>query len=164
VKGIFKEILDATQGPHANGVLYAGAVGLLLSNIIPTPADALYFHREKKLKEKWDNKEITPEKYWQKTATAYYVYKPVWWGIVISAMYFTKGDVKDKAKIGLMIVGAGAVVGIVYRNYTKDIQDVRREVLTSMEPKKNITGPNKPVKVGQYRSVLRKGNVLKFVA
>lgn len=164
MKGIFKEILDATQGPHANGVLYAGAVGLLLSNIIPTPADALYFHREKKLKEKWDNKEITPEKYWQKTATAYYVYKPVWWGIVISAMYFTKGDVKDKAKIGLMIVGAGAVVGIVYRNYTKDIQDVRREVLTSMEPKKNITGPNKPVKVGQYRSVLRKGNVLKFVA
>jgi hypothetical protein len=164
VKGIFKEILDATQGPHANGVLYAGAVGLLLSNIIPTPADALYFHREKKLKEKWDNKEITPEKYWQKTATAYYVYKPVWWGLVISAMYFTKGDVKDKAKIGLMIVGAGAVVGIVYRNYTKDIQDVRREVLTSMEPKKNITGPNKPVKVGQYRSVLRKGNVLKFVA
>jgi hypothetical protein len=164
VKGIFKEILDATQGPHANGVLYAGAVGLLLSNIIPTPADALYFHREKKLKEKWDNKEITPEKYWQKTATAYYVYKPVWWGLVISAMYFTKGDVKDKAKIGLMIVGAGAVLGIVYRNYTKDIQDVRREVLTSMEPKKNITGPNKPVKVGQYRSVLRKGNVLKFVA
>ncbi len=164
MKGIFKEILDATQGPHANGVLYAGAVGLLLSNIIPTPADALYFHREKKLKEKWDNKEITPEKYWQKTATAYYVYKPVWWGLVISAMYFTKGDVKDKAKIGLMIVGAGAVVGIVYRNYTKDIQDVRREVLTSMEPKKNITGPNKPVKVGQYRSVLRKGNVLKFVA
>ena len=156
--------MDATQGPHANGVLYAGAVGLLLSNIIPTPADALYFHREKKLKEKWDNKEITPEKYWQKTATAYYVYKPVWWGLVISAMYFTKGDVKDKAKIGLMIVGAGAVVGIVYRNYTKDIQDVRREVLTSMEPKKNITGPNKPVKVGQYRSVLRKGNVLKFVA
>ena len=127
-------------------------------------ADALYFHREKKLKEKWDNKEITPEKYWQKTATAYYVYKPVWWGLVISAMYFTKGDVKDKAKIGLMIVGAGAVVGIVYRNYTKDIQDVRREVLTSMEPKKNITGPTKPVKVGQYRSVLRKGNVLKFVA
>ena len=112
MKGIFKEILDATQGPHANGVLYAGAVGLLLSNIIPTPADALYFHREKKLKEKWDNKEITPEKYWQKTATAYYVYKPVWWGLVISAMYFTKGDVKDKAKIGLMIVGAGAVVGI----------------------------------------------------
>ena len=164
MKGIFKEILDATQGPHANGVLYAGAVGLLLSNIIPTPADALYFHREKKLKEKWDNKEITPEKYWQKTATAYYVYKPVWWGLVISAMYFTKGDVKDKAKIGLMIVGAGAVVGIVYRNYTKDIQDVRREVLTSMEPKKNITGPNKPVEVGQYRSVLRKGNVLKFVA
>jgi hypothetical protein len=164
VKGIFKEILDATQGPHANGVLYAGAVGLLLSNIIPTPADALYFHREKKLKEKWDNKEITPEKYWQKTATAYYVYKPVWWGLVITAMYFTKGDVKNKAKVGLMIVGAGAVVGIIYRNYTKDIQNVRREVLTSMEPKKNITGPNKPVKVGQYRSVLRKGNVLKFVA
>jgi len=164
VKGIFQDILQAAEGRHGNAVLYAGAVGLLLSNIIPTPSDALYFHREKKLKEKWDNKEITPEKYWQKTATAYYVYKPIWYGLVITAMYFTKGDVKDKAKIGLMIVGAGAVVGIIYRNYTKDIQNVRREVLTSMEPKKNITGPNKPLKVGQYRSVLRKGNVLKFVA
>lgn len=164
MKGILNQIVEATEGHHGNAVLYAGAVGLLLSNIIPTPADALYFHREKKLKEKWDNKEITSEKYWQKTATAYYVYKPIWWGLVITAMYFTKGDVKDKAKIGLMIVGVGAVVGIIYRNYTKDIQNVRREVLTSMEPKKNITGTNKPVKVGQYRSVLRKGNVLKFVA
>ena len=62
------------------------------------------------------------------------------------------------------MITAGAVVGIIYKNYTKDIQDIRREVLTSMEPKKNITGPTKPVKVGQYRSVLRKGNVLKFVA
>jgi hypothetical protein len=156
--------LEATEGRHASGVLYAGAVGLLLSNVIPTPADALYYHTEKKLRDKWESGEITPEKYWQKTASAYYLYKPVWWGLVITAMYFTKGDVKNKAKIGLMIVGAGAVVGIIYKNYTKDIRDIRREVLTSMEPKKNVTGPTKPVKVGQYRSVLRKGNVLKFVA
>jgi hypothetical protein len=79
-------------------------------------------------------------------------------------MYFTKGDVKDKAKIGLIIVGAGAVVGVIYRNYTKDINDIRREVLTSTEPKKNATGNKKPAKVGQYRSVLRRGNVLQFVA
>ena len=164
MQGIFKEILEATEGRHASGVLYAGAVGILLSNIIPTPAEALFYHTEKKLRNKWDNDEITAEKYWQKTASAYYLYKPVWWGIVISAMYFTKGDVKNKAKIGLIMVTAGAVVGIIYKNYTKDIQDIRREVLTSMEPKKNITGTTKPAKVGQYRSVLRKGNVLKFVA
>ena len=164
MQGIFKQILEATEGRHASGVLYAGAVGILLSNIIPTPAEALFYHTEKKLRDKWDNDEITAEKYWQKTASAYYLYKPVWWGVVITAMYFTKGDVKNKAKIGLIMVTAGAVVGIIYKNYTKDIQDIRREVLTSMEPKKNITGPTKPVKVGQYRSVLRKGNVLKFVA
>lgn len=163
MKGIFKEILAATEGRHGNGVLYAGAVGLLLSNFIPTPAEALYFYREKKLRVKWENKEITSEKYWQKTATTFYIYQPVWWGIVIGAMYLTKGETKDKAKVGLLIVGAGAVIGIVYRNYTKDIQEIRREVLTSIEPKKNLTGPNKPVKLGQYRSVLRKGNVLKFV-
>lgn len=164
MKGILKEILQASEGRHASGVLYAGAAGLLLSDIIPTPADALYFHTEKRLRDKWKNNEITPEKYWLKTAAAYYLYNPVWWGLVITAMYFTKGDVKDKAKIGLIIVGAGAVVGVIYRNYTKDIKDIRREVLTSTEPKKNATGNKKPAKVGQYRSVLRRGNVLQFVA
>ncbi len=164
MQGIFKQILEATEGRHASGVLYAGAVGILLSNIIPTPAEGLFYHTEKKLRNKWDNDYIIAEKYWQKTASAYYLYKPVWWGIVISAMYFTKGDVKNKAKIGLIMVTAGAVVGIIYKNYTKDIRDIRREVLTSMEPKKNVTGPIKPVKVGQYRSVLRKRNVMKIVA
>ena len=47
MKGIFKEISKATEGEYGTAILYAGAIGLILSDIIPTPADALYFHTEK---------------------------------------------------------------------------------------------------------------------
>ena len=33
----------AVKGGHGNAILYAGALGLLLSDVIPTPADSLYF-------------------------------------------------------------------------------------------------------------------------
>jgi hypothetical protein len=37
-------------------------------------------------------------------------------------MVLTKGDVKQKAKVGLAIIGAGAVIGVLYRNVKKDTQ------------------------------------------
>ena len=166
MKSIYGNILAASKGEHAQGVLYAGAVGLLLSDVIPTPADALYFYTEKRLRDKWKNNEITPEKYWTRSASAYYLYNPVWWGLVLAALYFTKGDVKDKAKIGLAIVGAGAVVGVIYRNYTKDIQEIKKETLKAQEPKVEFTGGSKsksPIKNVKPKQGLRKGNILKFV-
>lgn len=161
---VFSEIVKATEGKYSNGVLYAGAVGLILSDIIPTPADALYFYTEKKLRDQWKEGKITPQKYWTRTASAYYLYNPIWWGLVLGVMYYTKGDIKDKAKIGLMVAGAGAVVGVIYRNYQKDIQEIKKEVIASTEPKVEFAGTQSPVKNGQYRSVMRRGNIIKFVA
>lgn len=161
---VFSDIAQASEGKYSNGVLYAGAVGLILSDIIPTPADALYFHTEKKLRDQWKAGKITPQKYWSRTAMSYYLYNPIWWTIVLGAVYYTKGDVKDKAKIGLMLVGAGAVVGVIYRNYKKDIQEIKREVIQSTEPKVAFDGAQKPIKNGQYRSVMRRGNIIKFIA
>ena len=37
---------------NAKGVLYAGLLGLLVSDILPTPADALYFYIERNLRDK----------------------------------------------------------------------------------------------------------------
>jgi hypothetical protein len=161
---VFSEIVKSTEGKYSNGVLYAGAVGLILSDIIPTPADALYFYTEKKLRDKWKAGEITPQKYWSRTASAYYLYNPIWWTLVLGAMYYTKGDVRDKAKIGLIVVGAGAVIGVIYRNYKKDIKEIKREVIQATEPKVEFTGKSQPVKNGQYRSVMRRGNIIKFIA
>jgi hypothetical protein len=79
-------------------------------------------------------------------------------------MYYAKGDVRDKAKIGLMVVGAGAVIGVLYRNYQKDIKEIKKEVIMATEPKVEFTGNKQPIKNGQYRSVMRRGNIIKFIA
>lgn len=168
MKKIFEEIGNASKGEYGAGVLYAGAVGLILSDIIPTPADALYFYTEKKLRDKWKNGEITPEKYWKKTAMAYYLYNPIWWILVLAVMYNIEGDLAKKAKIGLAIAGAGAVVGIIYRNYSQDINQIRQEVLATQQPQPEFAGNQKPnlkdhMKSGQYRQVIRRGQQIKFV-
>ena len=110
---------EIAKGGHT-GVLYAGAIGLLLSDIIPTPADGLYFYAERKLKDKLESKLITPEQYWTRSALAYYGYNPIWWGLVLGAMVLTKGDYKQKAKVGLGIIGAGAVLGVIHKNIESD--------------------------------------------
>ena len=123
---VFEDISKASEGRYANGVLYAGAVGLILSDIVPTPADALYFYSEKRLRDKWKAGEITPKQYWERTAMAYYLYNPIWWTLVLGALYYTKGDIKQKVKIGVGIVGIGAVIGVIYRNYTQDIKGIKQ--------------------------------------
>ena len=166
MKKFFEEIGNASKGEYGAGVLYAGAVGLILSDIVPTPADALYFYTEKKLRDKWKNGEITPEQYWKKTAMAYYLYNPIWWILVIAVIYNVPGDVSKKAKIA--VAGAGAVIGVIYRNYSQDIKQIRQEVLDTQEPKEEFSGGKNAnvinhFKSGQFRQVMRRGQQIKFV-
>lgn len=159
MKGIFKEISTATEGQYGTAILYAGAIGLILSDIIPTPADALYFHTEKKLRDLWVEKKITPKQYWVRSASAYYLYNPIWWILVLGAMHYKQGDFKAKAKLGLAIVGAGAVIGVIYRNYKKDIEEVRKDAFPIEETKVNFDAKPSPNRI---RAVYRQGNKIKF--
>lgn len=113
-------IKSAISSGHGNAIVYAGALGLLLSDIIPTPADSLYFSIMQKQKHKLENKEITPKQYWTREAMAYYGLNPLWWSLVLGALYITKGDYTQKAKIGFGIIGAGAVLGVLNKNIKKD--------------------------------------------
>lgn len=157
---VFENIHGAAKGDFGAGILYAGAVGLILSDIIPTPADAFYFYREKQLRDKWKAGKITPEKYWQKIATAYYIYNPIWWSLVLVLLYTTKGDIPQKAKIGLAVIGIGAVVGMLYRNKKKDIVEIQK-IENIEEPEEQFTGPQK--KAPKQKLAIREGNRLKFV-
>ena len=115
-----KTISGAVKGGYGNAILYAGAIGLLLSDVIPTPADALYFYLQRKNKEKLSKGDITPKAYWTRDALYYYGLNPIWWSIVLGAMYFTKGDYTKKAKVGLGLLASGIVVGVLYKNIKKD--------------------------------------------
>lgn len=111
---------SAISSGHGNAILYAGAIGLLLSDVIPTPADALYFNLQQKNKAKLEAKQITPKQYWTRDAMYYYGLNPLWWGLVLGALYYTKGDYTQKAKVGLGLLATGVVVAVLHKNIKKD--------------------------------------------
>jgi hypothetical protein len=113
-------IKSAISSGHGNAILYAGALGLLLSDILPTPADALYFNLQQKNKAKLEKGEITPKQYWTRDAVLYYGLNPIWWGIVLGGIYFTKGDYTQKAKVGVGLLAMGVVVAVLHKNIKKD--------------------------------------------
>lgn len=117
-------IKSAISSGHGNAVVYAGAIGLLLSDIIPTPADSLYFSLMQKEKRKLENKEITPKQYWTKEAVLYYGLNPLWWSLVLTAVYFTKGDYTNKMKVGFGVISAGFVFSVINSNIKKDEQGI----------------------------------------
>lgn len=110
----------AISSGHGNAIVYAGALGLLLSDIIPTPADAIHFNLMQKQKRKLEKGEITPKQFWRNEAISYYALNPLWWSLVLGALYFTKGTYTTKAKVGLGIIAGGAVIGVLHNNIKKD--------------------------------------------
>lgn len=110
-------VVDKKAG---EAVLYAGLLGLVLSDIIPTPADALYFRLMEKNKAKLEKKEITPRQYWTRDAALYYGLNPLWWLLVLTIMVRSKADLNTKIKLGLAIVGSGAVVGVLNKNIREE--------------------------------------------
>lgn len=164
MKKVFEEIINASQGRHSDGVLYAGAVGIILSDIIPTPAEAVFYYREKVLRKKWEDGKITPQQYYRGSYQSLHLSKSIWWIGVLAAMYFRKGDTNQKAMFGLALVGGGAVAGMVYKMMRKDLDDVKDEVIQELEPKEEFAGKPETPKAGTTRKVLRRGNTLKFVA
>lgn len=113
-------INSAVKSGHGNAVIVAGFLGLVLSDIIPTPGDALYFHRQQVLKSKLEKKEITPKQYWIKDATGYYLYNSVWWALVFGVVMLSKGSFDQKLKLGIALSGTGVVIGVLAKNIKKD--------------------------------------------
>ena len=114
-------IKDAVSNKGAGeAVLYAGLIGLVVSDIVPTPADAIYFRSMAINKRKLEAKEITPKQYWTRDALLYYGLNPLWWSIVLGAVVLTKGDLGKKLKIGIALVGGGAVIGVISKNIREE--------------------------------------------
>lgn len=115
-----RSIKQAVNQGQGNAILYAGTIGLLLSDLIPTPADAIYFRLQEKNKTLLEQNKITPRQFWTRDALMYYGLNPIWWSLVLGAVVFTKGDVSQKAKVGIALVGAGAVIGVLAKNIREE--------------------------------------------
>ena len=116
-----KDVLNkAIASGHGDALVYAGAIGLILSDIIPTPADAVYFKLMQSNKEKLESGQISAKQYWQREALLYYGLNPLWWSLVLGALYFTKGHYTTKMKVGLAVIAAGGVFAVLNENIRKD--------------------------------------------
>jgi hypothetical protein len=116
--GTIKEAVKTKGAGEA--VLYAGLLGLVVSDIIPTPADAIYFRMMEKNKQKLEDGKITPREYWTRDAMLYYGLNPLWWTLVLVAVVNMKGGLDDKIKVGIGLVGAGAVIGVISKNIREE--------------------------------------------
>jgi uncharacterized membrane protein YkvI len=105
---------------HNTKILYAVGVGMILSDIIPTPADGIYFSIEQKLKEKITKGQITPKQYWIRDSLAYYGLNPLWWGGVLAASIYFGKTYEQKRNIMLSLIAGGLVIGVLYKNVKKD--------------------------------------------
>lgn len=137
-------------------LLYLAGVTLILGDLLPTPADAFVFYRQRKLKEKLEKGEITPRQYWIKNSVGYYTYNPLWWAFVLGTTYAVGGDYKRKRNFMLGLVASGAVFGVIYKNIKSDeksLAEMKQEreriikehpeladVLLEIPEFKNITG------------------------
>jgi hypothetical protein len=124
---LYAELKGVSESQYATGALYAGLIGLLLSDLIPTPADALYFHHERTLRNRWKDNDILPNDYWEKSASNYYLYNAAWWALVGLATIYTKGTAEDKILTMGGLIGAGAVISVIYTNIQKDKADLEKE-------------------------------------
>ncbi len=113
-------ITSAIKSGHGTAIVYATMIGLIASDIIPTPSDALYFSMMRKNKEKLIKKDITPKQYWTRDAVLYYTLNPIWWIALFGVVIATKGDYTKKAQVGIGLLAAGAVIGVLHKNIQKD--------------------------------------------
>ncbi len=125
---VLAEINSVSHSQFATGALYAGVIGLMVSDLIPTPADAVYFNSDKKLREKRESGTLTPEEYLEKSASNYYVYNAVWWGLVALTTFYTKGSTETKLMVLCSLIGGGAVASVLYTNVKKDKQELDKAV------------------------------------
>ena len=110
---------------HGKSLLYVAALSFIIADIVPTPADSLYFRHQQKLKSKLAKAEITPKQYWTREALAYYSFNPLYWALLFGVTISLNISVKNKMRLALGLIAAGGVVGAIANNIRKDEAELK---------------------------------------
>lgn len=124
IKGVFKS-------EHAVGGVYLVALGLLASDIIPTPADAVYFELQRRNRNNWEEGKITSQQYWTRDAIYYYGLNPLWWLLVFGGVIYFGKNAKQKLYVLSGLLGAGLVVWGLHKNIQKD--EIKQQQLAELK-------------------------------
>jgi hypothetical protein len=126
-------LMDKILQENKTGLLYAGLIGLIASDIIPGGGDAAYFYIHKKIRDKWTEGKYTSKQYWAREALIYYTLNAAWWTIIGTAVYFTPGNYKNKLKTGVLLIGVGIAVAVIVKNIEKDEKENLAEIQQEKE-------------------------------
>ena len=109
---IIKEFDTIMRGDYGNLILYSAVVGIGLSDKVPTPNALIGRFTLNKIKGEYDRGDISFFEFKERSDKALTLYKNLWWGGVLATMFFTKGDVYQKAKIGGILVVSGIIASM----------------------------------------------------
>lgn len=118
-----KEMSELIKSNHSLGALYLGLSVAVIADMLPHPMDAVYFNYQRKNRDKFIRKEITPRQYWIRSVASYYLSDAIWWAFLLGVAIVVKGGAKEKLVVVGSIIGAGAVIAIINKNIKKDIQE-----------------------------------------
>lgn len=101
-------------------LLVAVGIGLIVSDIIPTPADAIYFHYQQKNKQKLEENQITPKQYWTRDAILYYGLNPIYWASILGISLVVGKTFEQRRNLLITLIAGGIVLGVLHKNIKKD--------------------------------------------
>ena len=104
-------------------LLYAVGIGLIASDLIPTPADSVYFWLQQRNKQLLNENKISPRQYWTREALSYYGLNPIYWSFLVGISVVAGKDYYQKRNIFLLLLAGGAVLGVLNSNIKKDEQN-----------------------------------------
>jgi len=153
-----KEFLESFDGmmksDYGLPVLYLGGLGVAFSDILPTPNALLAKSQIDTLKKELDENKISEKEYNRSLEQYLITYKSVYYIGVLATMFFVDGDVYKKAKIGAMVLGAGAILGLIFKEpKVEHIPDLGI----------NIDEPEMVNFDASKRKAQRRGRMIKFV-
>lgn len=152
-----KEFLESFDGmmksDYGLPVLYLGVFGVALSNV-PTPNVLLASSQLSKLKKDIEENKITEREYNVRLEQYLTTYKSLYYILVVASMFMVDGDVYKKAKVGGMILGIGALIGLMTK---------APEPISTTELAINIDEPETVQFDASKRKAQRRGRMIKFV-
>lgn len=134
--GIGKVVKDG----GGNAIIFTALLAAIVANVLPTPADVLFFNAQSSDKTKLENGQITPKQYWMRDMLGYYGYTASWYLALFIILQAAGGSYKNNARILIAVLSAGLIVGVFNKNVKKDneLEDLKKQQQDALAKKLGV--------------------------
>ena len=124
-----------------NTLIFTALLAAITANILPVPTDALYFRAQQRDKSRLENGEITPKQYWTRDILGYYSYTALWYIFLFTILQAVGGDYKNKARILMILLSGGLVIGVAQKNISRDeeLEELKKQQQAALAKKLGVS-------------------------